>query len=346
MKPPSGFYCTNSDFCALLLQPAVSIHDSDSLVTQSEEELLWHKVQTLIFWNSKLVCSFQVLTSSSQATSQQLHQSCLLHCWRGFSGAQVGWCSSHSKKRPPGDLVWKRGPAAPKNLRTPRTILSEVRLHGDRNPSHFNPVYSEQWPSFPPHQLLLSTFPNPNTISHTSTVSWAKFTSQRQISKQQSGSRLRPAREEPEEPLHQPLCYHQGGKQDGPAGPCRQDQRCSRSKGAFAFSLRSHAGSTQWKVCSLGGGTETSGTYGRQLPHRSANRQVSQWSRLLPRGRAERSVHAQPEVSFQKWPPHEGRQRLQLGERGKPCFSMFGSPRRRVYPILWFQKMFLFKQIH
>lgn len=135
--------------------------------------LLWCKGQVVACWNTKLVCSFQVLTSSSQATSQQLHQSCLFHCWRGFSGAQVGWCSSHSKKRPSGGLVWKRGPAAPKNLRAPRTSLSEVRLHRDWNPSHFNPVYSDQWPSFPPHQLLLSAFPNPSTISHTFAVSWA-----------------------------------------------------------------------------------------------------------------------------------------------------------------------------
>lgn len=167
--------------CALLLQPAITIHDSDSLVTYSNQELLWREVKAVTSWNSKLVCWFQVLTSSSQATSQQLHKSRLLHYRRGFSGAQAGRCSSHSKKRPSGGLVWKRGPAAPKNLRTPRTSLSEVRLHGDRNPSHFNPVYSDQWPLFLPRQLLLSTFPNPNTISHTFAVSWAKFTSQRQI---------------------------------------------------------------------------------------------------------------------------------------------------------------------
>lgn len=131
--------------------------------------------------HSKLVCSFQGLASSPQATSQQLHQSRLLHRGRGFSGAQGGRCASRSTQTPSGGLVWKRGPAAPKNLRTPRTSLSEVGLHGDRDPSRFDPVSSDQWPSFPPRQLLLSAFPNPVPIPHTSAcaVSWADLTTQR-----------------------------------------------------------------------------------------------------------------------------------------------------------------------
>lgn len=167
--------------CLAAATAAIATHDSNSLVIHSNQQLLWHEAQAVTSWNLKLVCSFQVLSSSSQASAQQLHKSRLLHCGRGFSGAQVGRCSSYSKKRPSGGLVWKRGPAAPKNLRTPRTSLSEVRLHRDWNPSHFNPVYSDQWPSFPPHQLLLSTFPDPNTVSHTFTVSGAKFTTQGQM---------------------------------------------------------------------------------------------------------------------------------------------------------------------
>lgn len=66
----------------------------------------------------------------------------------------------------------------------------------------------------------------------------------------------------------------------------------------------------------LGGGTEASWTYGGQLPHRSANGQVAQRGGLLPRG-AEGPVRGQPEAGVQERPPRAGRQRLQLGQRGK-----------------------------
>lgn len=124
------------------------------------------------FINLRLVCLLQVLSSSYQTNSEQLHQSCLLHLWRCVSDTQCGGDSPHAKG-PSGDLVWKWGLAAPKNLRTSglrQKTLSQIRLYRDWNSSRLAPVHSNQWPSFSPNQLLLSAFPGQKPISQTSTL--------------------------------------------------------------------------------------------------------------------------------------------------------------------------------